>query len=67
MPPDTLGELEPEERPAVRALAGDLAGARREAAADPPGGSVRAALGRRSSPASRRPARDWEALAALDP
>jgi DNA-binding NtrC family response regulator len=35
LPPETLDELEPEERPALRALAGDAEGARREASGTP--------------------------------
>ena len=58
----TLGELEPEERPAVRALAGDREGARGEAAGSPlePLWSALLAGG-------QPPARDWEPLTALSP
>ena len=62
VPEGTLGELEPEERPAVRALAGDRAGACREAAETPFAPLWAAALA-----GEPPPARDWEALAALDP
>ena len=62
VPAETLGELEPEERPAVLALAGDSEGARREAAGTPFAPLWEALLG-----GGLPPARDWEALAALDP
>ncbi len=62
VPPETLGELEPEERPAVRALAGDLEGARREAA-----GSPLAPLWEALLAGGLPPVRDWEPLAALGP
>jgi DNA-binding NtrC family response regulator len=62
VPAETLGELEPEERPAVRALAGDAEGARREAAGTPFAPLWEALLA-----GGLPPARDWEALAALGP
>jgi transcriptional regulator with AAA-type ATPase domain/tetratricopeptide (TPR) repeat protein len=62
MPAETLGELEPEERPAVRALAGDSEGARREAAGTPFAPLWEALLA-----GGLPPVRDWEALAALGP
>ena len=62
MPAAALGELEPEERPALRALAGDSEGARREAA-----GSPLAPLWEAILAGAPPPARDWEALAALGP
>jgi two-component system NtrC family response regulator len=66
VPPEALGELEPEERPAVRALAGDAGGARREAAALP-AGSPSARLWAALLAGEPPPARDWEALAGLGP
>jgi len=60
VPAATLGELEPEERPAVRALAGDFEGARGEAA-----GSPLEPLWNRLLAGGLPPARDWEPLAAL--
>ncbi|HEX4498105.1 MAG TPA: sigma 54-interacting transcriptional regulator [Thermoanaerobaculia bacterium] len=60
VPAAALAGLEPEERPALRALAGDSAGARREAA-----GSPLAPLWEVLLTGSPPPARDWEALAAL--
>ena len=66
LPPETLGELEPEERPAVRALAGDLEGARREAAGDSCNPAL-AKLWEAHLAGGAAPARDWEALAELDP
>ncbi|MFL6232258.1 MAG: sigma 54-interacting transcriptional regulator, partial [Thermoanaerobaculia bacterium] len=62
VPEGTLGELEPEERPAVRALAGDPEGARREAA-----GSPLAPLWEAILAGGLPPARGWEALTALSP
>ncbi|MEO6194121.1 MAG: sigma 54-interacting transcriptional regulator [Thermoanaerobaculia bacterium] len=62
LPAETLGELEPEERPAVRALAGDSEGARREAAGTPFAPLWEALLA-----GGLPPVRDWEALAALGP
>jgi DNA-binding NtrC family response regulator len=62
VPAAALGELEPEERPALRALAGDAEGARREAA-----GSLLAPLWEAVLAGEPPPARDWEALAALGP
>ena len=62
VPAETLGELEPEERPAVRALAGDSEGARREAAGTPFAPLWEAVLA-----GGLPPVRDWEALAALGP
>jgi DNA-binding NtrC family response regulator len=62
VPAAALGELEPEERPALRALAGDAEGARREAA-----GSPLAPLWEAVLAGSPPPTRDWEALAALGP
>ena len=62
VPAETLGELEPEERPAVRALAGDSEGARREAAGTPFAPLWEALLA-----GGLPPVRDWEALAALGP
>ena len=62
VPAETLGELEPEERPAVLALAGDSEGARREAAGTPFAPLWEALLA-----GGLPPARDWEALAALGP
>jgi DNA-binding NtrC family response regulator len=62
MPAGTLGELEPEERPAVRALAGDLEGAWREAA-----GSPLEPLWKGFLSGGLPPARDWEPLLALSP
>jgi two-component system NtrC family response regulator len=62
VPAATLGELEPEERPAVRALAGDFEGARREAAGSPLEPLWNALLS-----GGPPPARDWEPLAALGP
>ncbi|HTG33812.1 MAG TPA: sigma 54-interacting transcriptional regulator [Thermoanaerobaculia bacterium] len=62
VPPETLGELEPEERPAVLALAGDSEGARREAAGTPFAPLWEALLA-----GGLAPARDWEVLAALGP
>ena len=60
VPAAAFAGLEPEERPALRALAGDLDGARREAAATPLEPLWEALLAGTSPPA-----RDWEALAAL--
>jgi DNA-binding NtrC family response regulator len=60
VPPETLGELEPEERPAALALAGDPDGARREAAGTPFAPLWEALLA-----GGLPPVRDWEALAAL--
>jgi two-component system NtrC family response regulator len=60
VPAAALGELEPEERPALRALAGDSEGARREAE-----GSPLAPLWEAVLAGAPPPARDWEALAAL--
>ena len=60
VPPAALRELEPEERPALRALAGDREGARREAA-----GTLLAPLWEALLAGAPPPARDWEALAAL--
>ncbi|HEY0553894.1 MAG TPA: sigma 54-interacting transcriptional regulator [Thermoanaerobaculia bacterium] len=62
VPAAALGDLEPEERPALRALAGDPEGARREAA-----GSPLAPLWEATLAGVPTPARDWEALAALGP
>jgi two-component system response regulator HydG len=62
VPPETLGELEAEERPAVRALAGDPEGARRETAGGP-----FAPLWESLLAGEPPPARDWERLADLDP
>ncbi len=62
VPAETLGELEPEERPAVRALAGDSEGARREVAGTPFAPLWEALLG-----GGLPPVRDWEALPALGP
>jgi DNA-binding NtrC family response regulator len=62
VPPEILGELEPEERPAIRALAGDPEGARREAAGGPFAPLWKALLA-----GEPPPARDWERLAELDP
>ena len=64
--PTRLSELEPEERPAVLAHGRRPAAARR-AAAEPPGTPLRGGCGRRSSPAEPPTARDWEALAILEP
>jgi DNA-binding NtrC family response regulator len=60
VPASTLAGLEPEERPALRALAGDPDGARREAA-----GSPLAPLWEALLADALPPARDWEALAPL--
>jgi two-component system, NtrC family, response regulator len=62
LPAATLGELEPEERPAVRTLAEDREGARREAAGSPLEPLWDALLA-----GGLPPARDWEPLAALSP
>ncbi|HEY3566772.1 MAG TPA: sigma 54-interacting transcriptional regulator [Thermoanaerobaculia bacterium] len=62
VPAGTLGELEPEERPAVLALAGDPEGARREAA-----GSPLAPLWSAILAGDLPPARDWEPLSGLGP
>ncbi|HEV2847122.1 MAG TPA: sigma 54-interacting transcriptional regulator, partial [Thermoanaerobaculia bacterium] len=62
VPPETLRELEPEERPAILALAGDREGARREAAATP-----FAALWERLLAGEPAPAPLWEPLASLEP
>jgi DNA-binding NtrC family response regulator len=62
VPAELLAELEPEERPALRAHAGDREGARREAASTPFGPLWEALL-----EGAPPPARHWEALAALEP
>ena len=62
LPPEALSELEPEERPAVRALAGDFAAARREAAGTPFAPLWEAVLA-----GGAPPARDWEPLSTLEP
>jgi len=62
LPPETLGELEPEERPALLALAGDAEGARREASGTPFAPLWEAVLA-----GGAPPARDWEPLAGLEP
>src|SRR6185295_1310325 len=59
VPAEVFAELEREERPALRALAGDRRGALGEAAGTP--------LWERLLAGEEAPARDWEALAALDP
>jgi len=61
IPAEILVELEPEERPALRAHAGDVLGALQEAA-----GSPFAPLWEQL-PAGGAPARDWEALRTLEP
>ncbi len=61
VPDETLVELEPEERPALRAHAGDPQGAIREAAGTP-FAPLWTKLG-----AGGAPARDWEALRELEP
>jgi two-component system NtrC family response regulator len=62
VPAEALRELEPEERPALRALAGDGEGALVEAAEIP-----FAPLWERLLAGEVSPARDWEALGALEP
>jgi two-component system NtrC family response regulator len=65
VPAEALAELEPEERPALRAHAGDRAGAVAEAA-----GTPLAPLWERlcaGDAAGGAPARDWQALHALEP
>ncbi|HEX9943819.1 MAG TPA: sigma 54-interacting transcriptional regulator [Thermoanaerobaculia bacterium] len=62
VPPGTSSELEPEERPALRALAGDREGALREAAGTPFLPLWKALLA-----GEVPPARDWEALGELEP
>jgi two-component system NtrC family response regulator len=62
LPPADLSHLEPEERPALRALAGDPAGALREAACTPFLPLWRAALAGEPAPLSA-----WSALGALEP
>jgi DNA-binding NtrC family response regulator/tetratricopeptide (TPR) repeat protein len=62
VPAVTLEELEPEERPAVRALAGDRVGALREAAGTPFAALWEGLLGDGSPPAG-----SWEPLAILEP
>src|SRR5262245_21947985 len=61
VPDETLAELEPEERPALRAQAGDLQGAMNDAE-DTPFSSLWVKLG-----VGGAPARDWEALRELEP
>ncbi len=62
LPPAALAELEPEERPALRAQAGDGEGARREAA-----GTVFEPLWATLLAGVPPPARHWEALETLEP
>ncbi|HEV8577540.1 MAG TPA: sigma 54-interacting transcriptional regulator [Thermoanaerobaculia bacterium] len=62
VPAETLSELEPEERPALMAHAGDRAEARRQAA-----GAPLAPLWERLLAGEPAPTRDWEALGALEP
>ncbi|HEX6898177.1 MAG TPA: sigma 54-interacting transcriptional regulator [Thermoanaerobaculia bacterium] len=62
VPEETLRELEPEERPAVRALAGDRLGALREAA-----GTPFEPLWERLLAGGPAPAPCWEPLAAMEP
>jgi two-component system NtrC family response regulator len=61
LPAAALAELEPEERPALHALAGDIEGARREAAGTPFEPFWESLL-----IGEPPPARHWEALAELD-
>jgi two-component system NtrC family response regulator len=62
VPRESLAELEPEERPALLAHAGDASGARSEAS-----GTPFAALWERLFAGGSTPSRDWEALASLEP
>jgi len=61
IPAETLAELEPEERPALRAHAGDCQGALAEAAGSPFAPLWEHVL------AGGAPLREWEALHALEP
>lgn len=62
LPPGALAELEPEERPALRAQAGDAEGARREAA-----GTAFQPLWDSLLAGVPPPARHWEAFETLEP
>jgi DNA-binding NtrC family response regulator len=62
VPAETLAELEPEERPALRAHAGDRSGALREVA-----NTSLAALWERLLADGSPPTRDWETLSTLEP